>query len=617
MSDESDNSAETIVSRARELAGKPRPEIADAEILAAISDGTLAFEDVDETTLERCVRTFGINSVLEAFKAGSQQVNVSETEPIAQVGNEVDLTYRETIEPARVESVVRSGGFAWWRRRPVWLRLSRALATAAAVILAGLTFILTHRQFSPPIPANQPLTALQWPSNRPFDPSSLKTWGRQQPPLPTHMPDFASSQSTLGAGGTDHFAPWRLATVIVRSEHGWGSGAIISADGWILTNYHVVATPAQSAALTGEPASLDIITAEVVEGRLKPRPAFQAALYRADPVHDLALLKLRTLPPGQTVLPYFRLASQLQDGEECYVIGSQAKGPAWWVRSGRVSQQFDYPEDLSEFAAGAVTSGGDVSRDRATVIVSDTRISPGDSGGPLLNTQGELIGLTFATAANATAGSVGWHIALKHLENFLADLPHRVEGVPFDVWTVGLPEATMLRPGLADADHDGRIDSLRYRYAARTQEDSNALQPVAFTVFVDLRERSGNGQEALDLVPYGIWGLDRGRFRFDVFQTARADHVRAAGYTDSQGIVDEIRVARAHEDAASVIWHRGNHGGWTATRPSPPAPLIDPTRLAGRDLHRLQIILGQLKTGADSPSSEGSNKPWQSEPDKK
>jgi RNA polymerase sigma-70 factor (ECF subfamily) len=119
MSDESDDSAETIVSRATELAGKTRPEMADAETLAAIADGTFAFADVDETTLERCLRAFGINSVLEAFKAGSQQVSLSEPEPIAQVGNKVDMTYQETVEPAAVKPVVRSGSSAWRRWRSI------------------------------------------------------------------------------------------------------------------------------------------------------------------------------------------------------------------------------------------------------------------------------------------------------------------------------------------------------------------------------------------------------------------------------------------------------------------------------------------------------------------
>ena len=107
--------------------------------------------------------------------------------------------------------------------------------------------------------------------------------------------------------------------------------------------------------------------------------------------------------------------------------------------------------------------------------------------------------------------------------------------------------------------------------------------------------------------------MDRGCYRFDLFLMARADGIRVAGYTNNQGMVDDIRIARAHEDAASVIWHHDNDGGWTATKPSSPAPLIDPTRLVGRDLHRLQIILGQLEIGAGSPSSEGSDKGKQPE----
>jgi len=621
-----DESLERIRSRAKELLLiSGGPDTADAETLAAFVDGTLALDEISEATARRWVDLLGADALIsDRLRAAS------EFQP-SQVLNEV-------IVPSEMSSSVFGGSgdaeapaegtgspvelqpppIPHHAHRPWWRRPIVGLTTATAVVaVAVMLSLFTHRHtpgFSSGGPANQPLRALQWPLSRAFDSpslslhsSSLRAWVQRQPLLPTRLPDFASSQSTLGSGGTDHFGPWRLATVIVRSEDGWGSGAIISADGWVLTNYHVVANPAQSAALGGEPASLDIITAQVVEGHIKPRPALQATLYRADPVHDLALLKLRALPPGQTALPYFRLASHLQDAEDCYVIGSQANGPAWWIRSGRVSQQFDYPDDLSEFAAGVITSGADVSRDRATVVVSDTRISPGDSGGPLLNAQGELIGLTFATAANATAGSVGWHIALKHLQNFIAELPHQVEGVPFDVWTAGLPKATILQPELADADHDGRIDSLRYLYAARTQ-DSDALQPLAFTVFVDLQERSGNGKEPLDLVPVGIWGMDRGRFRFDVFLTARADQVRVAGYTDSQGIVDEIRIARPHEDAASVIWHRDNHGGWTATKPSSLAPLIGPTRLAGRDLHRLQVILNQIGAGANNPSSAGSDK---------
>jgi S1-C subfamily serine protease len=110
---------------------------------------------------------------------------------------------------------------------------------------------------------------------------------------------------------------------------------------------------------------------------------------------------------------------------------------------------------LSQYAAGVASEGGDVERTHATVIVTDARISGGDSGGPLLNEKGNLIGLTFATSANSTAGSVGWHITLDHVREFVADLPEDPEGVPFDLWSAGLPNSARVAE-LSDADEDGR-----------------------------------------------------------------------------------------------------------------------------------------------------------------
>jgi S1-C subfamily serine protease len=321
---------------------------------------------------------------------------------------------------------------------------------------------------SPQSPTATPLPEIRlgvgWPADAPFNLATLQTWAAPRSPLPKELPEFTRTSGTLGASGEDRFRRWRLATVIVRSENGWGSGAFISADGWILTNYHVVAVSAQAAAAHGEIASLEVVTAQVVDGQLKPRSPLKATLYRADAVRDLALLKLDTMPPDRKV-PYFVIGDEFRDGGDCYVIGSHHNGPAWWIRGGMISQQFEFPEGLSQFAADATGPDTDISRTRASVVVTDARVSSGDSGGPLLNDQGALIGVTFATAANQTSGSVGWHIALPHVREFVANLPDEPEGVPFDAWTAGLPGGSILQPDLADGDRDGRVDSLRYRYA--------------------------------------------------------------------------------------------------------------------------------------------------------
>jgi S1-C subfamily serine protease len=439
--------------------------------------------------------------------------------------------------------------------------------------------------------------AFAWPSTPPFDPQTLRAWGRSRTPLAQALPDFSQTGgATLGAGGDDRYMRWRQATVIVRLEDGWGSGAFISPDGWLLTNYHVIDHVAQAAAVSGEAAIAEIITPRIVDGRIRPAAPLKARVYRADPTRDLALLKLDALPAGQQTVPYFPMATAVEDGEDCFVIGSQNNGPAWWVRSGNVSQQFDFPEGLSQFAAGVASSSTNIDRDRATVIVTDTRISSGDSGGPLLNAKGELIGLTFATPANRSAGSVGWHIALRHLRDFAGSLPAQPEGVPFDPWTAGLPGAAMLQPEVGDSDRDGRIDSLRYRYAVPSRDEGGAdtrPRAVALTVFVDFGQRLAKPQQLLDQVPFGLWGMeDRGRFKFDLFVTTRADDVTVVGHTNAQGVVDDIRVGRARQETAAVVWRRGTSGRWSAAKPAAPVPLLDPSRLNPENMRMLQTIAG-------------------------
>jgi hypothetical protein len=390
--------------------------------------------------------------------------------------------------------------------------------------------------------------------------------------------------------------------VIVRSENGWGSGAFISADGWLLTNYHVVEDEAQKAAATSGQVTMDVIMATAVDGRPKPRPAVKARLYRADPVLDLALLKLEQPPAAP--LPFFRLAASFNDGDDCIVIGSQGNGPAWWVRNGIVSQQFDFPSDLSQFAAGASTERPTLDRNRVTVIVTDTRVSGGDSGGPLLNANGELIGLTFATSANQTAGSVGWHVALPHVRGFVAKLPAAPEGVPFDSWTAGLGERVAFESEMVDGDHDGQVDAISYVYAE--QGENGQPHPVARTLFIDFSQRTPRSDKFADRVPAGLWGMDRrGRFRFDVFLTTRADGLVAAGYTNADGNLDEIRIGRDRSDAASLVWRRSPGGTWQASRPSTPSPLIDAAKLTPAGMARLRMLIGDQGTGSSAPRQGG------------
>lgn len=397
------------------------------------------------------------------------------------------------------------------------------------------------------------------------------------------MPDFKRSGGTLGATrGDDHFLRWREATVIVRTEEGWGSGAIVSADGWILTTYQVVQMAAQRAALEGEAARVKVITGQQGEGPITPQPAVEGILYRADPIHDLALLKLEKLPPGRKALPYFKLANDIKVDEECYVIGSQPRELAWWPRAGNVKRVFNYPEDQTQPSSSVASRDPRVDRTVATLVVSDIGSSLGYLGGPLLNAQGDLVGVTTTLSGPTTGGSTSQHIALKHLRAFLERLPDRPEGIPFDVWTMGNPRATLLTPHLVDADGDTRIDTLQMPYAVVRQAKGSppVSEPMALAVLIDFAQRSASTENDRSRVPVGLWGIERrGEFRFDMVLGMRVDGVVITGYTGSDGNLDEIRIAKGNTEQASLLWQKESDGNWRSTKPTDGVKLLDPAKI--------------------------------------
>jgi S1-C subfamily serine protease len=589
---ENTRSGKAIRAQARHLeeASRPSDAMLAAELLASVADRAIPLTAIDDATLERVVRLAGVGVIADAAE---------------------DAT---AMEP-HMEPSTRRGGRSPYRR-PLLLAAAASMAVAAASLAY---YLPAGRGTAAPgisqevAEASQPGGDRQLPFEGAAGPLALEwspdqqasaSWILPAPAsLPEELPDFdrAPGGRTLGAR-VNPYRQWQLATVIVRSGPGWGSGAFISADGWLLTNYHVVERATQAAAIAGRAATVDVIAPRTEDGRLRPSPAMKARVYRVDPVTDLALLKLESAPSPP--VPFFQLARNVGDGEDCIVIGSQGNGPAWWVRTGTVSQQFEFPTDLSQFAAGTSSDRPTLDRNRVTVIVTDTRVSGGDSGGPLLNEDGELIGLTFATPASAAAGSVGWHIALSHLRSFVANLPQAAEGVPFDAWTAGLGERVGFHAQFVNGTREGRVDAVRYRYAEPSQRGGTRV--LAQTTFVNLGEDAAPGRAFADRVPFGLWGMDvQGRFRFDVFITTRADGVVAVGYTNAEGHVDEIRLGRVREPGATVIWRRTAGNRWQASRPSAVTPLVDEQRLGADGVGRLQARLGPGLAAPAERASQG------------
>ena len=138
-----------------------------------------------------------------------------------------------------------------------------------------------------------------------------------------------------------------------------GSGFIVSGDGYILTNNHVV-------------EKADEITVTLLD-----KEDYKAEVVGTDPKTDIALIKIK---PGKT-LPYVRLGDSegLEIGEWVVAIGNPF-GLGHTVTAGIVS------------AKGRVIGSGPYD----DFIQTDASINPGNSGGPLFNLKGEVVGINTA-----------------------------------------------------------------------------------------------------------------------------------------------------------------------------------------------------------------------------
>ena len=162
---------------------------------------------------------------------------------------------------------------------------------------------------------------------------------------------------------------------------GSGSGFVYSADGYIVTNNHVVEG--------GDTYEIVFSNGERVF----------ADLVGTDPDSDLAVLKVESLPEGVEPLP---LATSVSPGQFAIAIGSPF--------GERGSMSLGIVSALGRSLSSHNVVGGS-SYSLPSVIQTDAPINPGNSGGALLNLSGELIGVNTAIASSTgTNSGVGFAI---------------------------------------------------------------------------------------------------------------------------------------------------------------------------------------------------------------
>ena len=161
---------------------------------------------------------------------------------------------------------------------------------------------------------------------------------------------------------------------IVASDSNIGTGFIVDATGWIITNQHVVSsTTADYKVVTNDGKQYDVT--EIAR----------------DDANDIAILKIDA--KDLTVLPLGD-SDSLMVGQDVVAIGTPLGEYSGSVTKGIIS-------GLDRTVAASSSWYGGTSKTYEGVVQTDAAVNPGNSGGPLLNSQGEVIGVNFATTSGA------------------------------------------------------------------------------------------------------------------------------------------------------------------------------------------------------------------------
>jgi Do/DeqQ family serine protease len=221
-----------------------------------------------------------------------------------------------------------------------------------------------------------------------------------------------------------------------RQQMGFGSGVIISQDGYIITNNHV------------------IDGADEIEVVLNDKRSYNAKLVGTDPTTDIALLKI-----DEKDLPFLTYGNSddLKIGEWVIAVGNPFNLTST-VTAGIVSAKSRSINILSGQNQMGIES----------FIQTDAAVNPGNSGGALVNTSGDLVGINTAIASQ-TGSYTGYSFAVP------VSIVKKVVG---DLMEFGVVQRALLGISIRDIDkalaEEKKIDKIEGIYVAAVGPNSAA-----------------------------------------------------------------------------------------------------------------------------------------------
>jgi S1-C subfamily serine protease len=372
--------------------------------------------------------------------------------------------------------------------------------------------------------------------------------------FPIARPAPLAGRSIRSRGGVEIFAKVAPSVVVVRTDVGHGTGWVVDPAGFIITNHHVVeeglrhdTTGSYAMINTGKLQSDGTMLLDQVERR--------AFVYKIDPTRDLSLLKIE----GTATWPALALSDTApRPGLSITIVGHPAAGMLWSIRPGQIASVGQMPGDMVDYVMAQLAASGDerasvaaqiMALPKRRILLTSAPVNPGDSGGPVVDDTGKVVGVTFAVPADPALSKLSYHIHLDELRAFLAQRPARPMLITPDPWDIGA------RVELVDLDKDGRPDVLA---AGNDEEGPDTLM---FDLDGDT-PRALLGPKTLDQL------VAQQKFDFEAAVHVVGDAATAFYDSNNDGEIDLIITENADHQIGQFTRPRGGAWSYAPARPN-------------------------------------------------
>ncbi len=204
-------------------------------------------------------------------------------------------------------------------------------------------------------------------------------------PTTTPAPTATTVTSSQSAVASDFYSSIRLSVVKIRAGSSFGSGWAIE-DGWIITNEHVISgRTSVTVEVPRADGGVDFLIG-TVRGFDTKR---DLAAVQVD--HEAPVLPTRVVLASDAGTPIMQLG---------YSVASSGGFPV--VHTGVITTVIRHLGDVLSNASQRADEGGDI--DGVGVVVFDADADPGDSGGPVIDFDGNVVGITFGAVVTTNSG---------------------------------------------------------------------------------------------------------------------------------------------------------------------------------------------------------------------